>query len=81
MAQFRATISGQRGEASRFGSKASGLRVTANGWNAGVRVIARHVDGQDVFTVYRTAGSGYSLATQEIATIIDGQIIPSAVTA
>jgi hypothetical protein len=58
MARFRATIRGQRGEASRLGSKGSGLHVTANGWNAGVKVLA-HAGGEvdDAFDVYLTSGS------------------------
>jgi hypothetical protein len=57
MAQFRATISGQRGEASRLGSKNSGMSALVNGWNSGVRVEARHIDGMDCFDVYATGGS------------------------
>jgi hypothetical protein len=69
MAQFRGTIEGQRGQASRLGSKSSGLRVTANGWNAGVTVIASHVNGHDVFYVYATSGSGYGRSDRLIATV------------
>lgn len=60
MAQFRATIQGQRGVASRLGSKTSGLEVTANGWKLGIRVSVRHnkETGQDIFAVYKTQGSG-----------------------
>ena len=67
MAQFRATIQGQRGVASRLGSKKSGLEVTANGWGVGVRVSVRHSEetGQDIFCVYKTQGSGYN-AGQEV---------------
>lgn len=58
MAQFRATIQGQRGEASRLGSKKSGLTVKANGWESGVTVYARvDADGNDVFGVWQTCGS------------------------
>lgn len=69
MAQFRATIKGQRGEASRLGSTSSGLSVTANGWTAGVKINAYHRSTthvgpkeqtqveEDVFDVFLTAGS------------------------
>lgn len=57
MAQFRATIQGQRGEASRLGTKNSGLRVTANGWDCGIAVQVSHEHGKDVFRVWRTSGS------------------------
>ncbi len=43
MARFRGTIAGQRGAASRLGSKSSGLTVTCNGWDNGVLVEA-HAD-------------------------------------
>jgi hypothetical protein len=58
MARFRATIQGAQGEASRLGNASSGLRVDANGWDAGVR-IAGFVDanGVDCFGVYMTGGS------------------------
>lgn len=57
MAQFRATISGNRGAASRLGSKASGMRIRANGWNVGAIVVLTHEHGKDVVRVYRTGGS------------------------
>ena len=60
MAQFRATIEGQRGEASRLGSKNSGLVARINGWHGGVRVEARHSETiGDCFDIYATNGSGY----------------------
>lgn len=34
MARFRATIRGQRGQASRLGSAASGIVANINGWNS-----------------------------------------------
>lgn len=58
MAHFRGTVAGNRGEASRLGSKDSGLFVRANGWNVGVAVSgAAHNDGKDRFDVYATSGS------------------------
>jgi hypothetical protein len=57
MAQFRATIQGQRGAMSRLGSKNSGLRVRADGWNGGVEVHANTENDRDVFAVYATSGS------------------------
>lgn len=58
MARFRAVIKGNRGAASRLGTKSSGIRADVNGWNVGVCVIAS-VDsrGNDVIRVYRTGGS------------------------
>lgn len=57
MAQFMAKMQGQRGSASRLGSKSSGLTVSANGWNVGVKVEASHRTGRDTFDVYITGGS------------------------
>lgn len=56
MARFRGTLQGSRGAASRLGH--SGLTVTANGWDVGVRVDARpgH-DDCDEFVIVATGGS------------------------
>lgn len=59
MAQFRATIQGGRGEASRLGSKTTGIDASINGWTGGVRVVAEHIDGKDIFRIFATNGSGY----------------------
>lgn len=62
MAQFRATIQGNRGEASRCGNKNSGIHATINGWHVGITVVAEYDRRQerDVFTVFKTSGSsGY----------------------
>lgn len=71
MAHFIGVVQGSRGEASRLGGKETGMRVNANGWEAGVTVRAVHIDGKDRFYLYRTAGSnGYT--SQHIATVIEG---------
>ncbi|AYB70601.1 hypothetical protein SEA_SERENDIPITOUS_60 [Mycobacterium phage Serendipitous] len=73
MAQFRGTVQGNRGEASRLGSKNSGLDVSASGWNVGCKVTVRHEDGRDVVRVWRTTGSnGYGHSTKLIASFADG---------
>lgn len=61
MARFRATISGQRGMASRLGSKKSGMVVTVNGWHKGITVVASvNSKDEDVFDIIHTKGScGY----------------------
>lgn len=58
MAQFYADIQGNRGEATRAGSKASGISGHIRGWHVGAFVDVRHEDGHDVVRVYRTGGSG-----------------------
>ncbi len=72
MAQFRAQIIGNRGVASRLGSKDSGLRAQMDGWTGGVTVRANHWpkgsraaeaiaggNAVDVFDIYATKGSGF----------------------
>ncbi len=60
MARFRATIQGQRGEASRLGSPKTGIQARINGWEAGVEVAARAVGDTDVFNIFATNGSNGS---------------------
>jgi hypothetical protein len=58
MARFRATIKGARGEASRLGDAATGLTVTVNGWDLGIRAIAGTTGADaDVIDVFITGGS------------------------
>jgi hypothetical protein len=57
MSQFYASIQGSRGEATRQGSKNSGIVGHVRGWNLGCRVEMSHEDGRDVCRVYRTGGS------------------------
>jgi hypothetical protein len=59
MAHFRGTLQGMKGEASRYGSKASGMRVTANGWDIGATVELSHdpKTGKDTVVISITRGS------------------------
>lgn len=73
MAQFRATIQGQRGGTSRLGSKRSGLNTTTNGWNIGVRASLSHVyrpagDTEDLLVLFITGEShdGETMAQIEL---------------
>jgi hypothetical protein len=61
MAQFRATIQGNRGEASRLGSKDSGINSSTNGWDIGGDVTIRYEPGQDrdVVRMFLTGGSNH----------------------
>lgn len=47
MAHFYGSIQGQRGEASRLGSKASGLRVVAASWQGAIQTYLYERDGED----------------------------------
>jgi hypothetical protein len=57
MAHFRGTVEGGRGKASRLGHASTGLTVTANGWDSGVRVTMSVRDGVDWTTITLTGGS------------------------
>jgi hypothetical protein len=78
MARFRATAHGNRGEASRLGTTASGIVVTCDGWDDGVKVIGR-VDetGLDVLDVYATGGSNARLALTHVGTMRRGAWVPN----
>jgi len=74
MAQFRGTIKGTKGEASRLGDKKDGLTITLSGWNLGVKVEAKHnaITSKDYFVISVTGGSNGS-GCQEIATLKEGE--------
>ena len=58
MAEFYATIQGNRGEASRMGSKASGIEGHIRGWNEGARVSCFVDDqGRQCVSIRLTGGS------------------------
>jgi len=59
VAQFRATIRGSREEASRLGTKKSGIEAHINGWSAGVAIYAAHdvSNKEDRFSIYITSSS------------------------
>jgi hypothetical protein len=59
MAQYYANIQGNRGEATRMGTKSSGLHAHVRGWNIGVRVSVSwdEVNKKDIVTIYQTSGS------------------------
>jgi len=71
MAHFRATVRGNRKEASRLGTLKSGIVATVNGWNAGIRVEA-YAEERDVFRIYRTGGSNARTTPVLIATVHEG---------
>lgn len=57
MAQFYGNIQGNRGEATRMGTKDSGFYAHIRGWHVGARVTLDHIDGRDVVRVFKTGGS------------------------
>lgn len=75
MAQFRATIQGQRGQASRLGSKSSGIRTRTNGWHSGVLVEGRAHDSGDQFRIFATGGSsGAGMEYLGAVMVLDGKV-------
>ena len=60
MSHFYADVQGNRGEATRGGSKDSGIYGHIRGWHTGAKVECHHDDesGKDIVRVYRTGGSG-----------------------
>lgn len=57
MAQFRGTVEGNRGEASRLGHKTSGLVTECNAWDIGIKCQAHHRNGEDVIEIMVNGGS------------------------
>lgn len=76
MSHFYADIQGNRGEATRCGSKDSGIQGHIRGWNVGAFVVCGY-DKQtdsDVVIVYATKGSSGYGAQNEVFRIVDGKI-------
>jgi hypothetical protein len=59
MSQFYADIEGNRGQATRMGTKKSGMDGHIRGWNVGCRVWMRYNEetGQDECSIDLTSGS------------------------
>jgi len=81
MAQYRAEIKGNRKEASRLGTKESGMSAEINGWQSGVEVEAtfNEATGEDEFHIQITAGSdGQESEKRDIGKVtrdIDGNVV------
>jgi hypothetical protein len=78
MAHFRGTIRGQRGQASRLGSKASGLAVVAQSWEGQIKVTLWHTTAGDKVEVVlsRHGGSDSKLLYHGFACDWQGDIKP-----
>ena len=57
MAHFRAVIKGQRGEASRLGSKTSGIRARVQSWGYDILIDATHCS-EEAAKRDKTLGAG-----------------------
>jgi len=78
MAHFYGTVDGKaRTTASRLGSKNSGLMVTCNGWESGVRVEANYHENDDMdeFIVASNGGSGMGTGCGTFAIITKEEVI------
>lgn len=76
MAQFYAEVQGNRGPASRMGSKDSGMWGHIRGWHVGCKVRCYYDEALkgDVIEVYRTGGSsGSSQHEHLIARLFEGE--------
>lgn len=71
MGHFYAEIQGNRGPASRMGSKKSGMWAHIRGWRIGAEVVLEHDEEYecDVVRIYKTGGSGAN-RTRELITEI-----------
>jgi hypothetical protein len=71
MAHFIGEVQGNRGNASRTGSKKSGMQAHIRGWNLGVKVVCRHNSktGKDEIHITQTGGSNGQYAEKHITTI------------
>jgi|ETNvirnome_2_130_1030620.scaffolds.fasta_scaffold03350_6 hypothetical protein len=57
MSHFYASIQGNKGEATRCGTKGSGIQSHIRGWDSGVQVGALHGEKGDRFIICITDGS------------------------
>lgn len=75
MSHFYGTVKGARSEASRQGSKTSGIEGHIRGWNIGAKVVC-FVDnkGQDKVAIYLTSGSNGSKLSKTIGVYTEGDL-------
>jgi len=72
MAHFYGSIQGNRGEATRMGTKTSGIEGHIRGWNIGCRVVIGHDDeGNDVVNVYLTSGSSGMRSSKHLGAYVE----------
>lgn len=77
MAQYMGTVQGNRGGASRLGSKNSGMDATARGWNIGgsVWVSYNEKEDRDEVTITLDGGSNGGMFKEILGTFYkDGEV-------
>ena len=57
MSHFYGVLTGSRGQATRCGTKNSGLNTTAAGWKGAIEVYLTEVNGVDHYAIYLTPNS------------------------
>ena len=73
MAHFYGEIQGNRGEATRMGTKNSGFRGHIRGWHIGVSIECSYNEelGKDVIRIYKTGGSAGYCSNEFITELIE----------
>lgn len=63
MAHFYGELQGTRGEATRLGTKTSGLRTTAASWDGAIKVYLEHDErtGKNTYVVRETKWHGHGV--------------------
>ena len=78
MAHFYASIQGNRGEATRMGTKSSGIDGHIRGWTSGVKVYGHYDETHDFdhFDIYLSSGSNGHYSDEFIGSFrrIDGVV-------
>lgn len=76
MSRFYASIHGNRGEATRQGTEASGITGHIRGWEVGIKVEGFvNGEGNDAFRVYLTGGSGHFGKHKLIGEFTEGEVL------
>lgn len=75
MAHFYASIKGRAGEATRMGSKKSGIQGHIRGWHIGCQARCWHDEetGLDKVTIYVTRGSSNESVCKCLGTFTEGE--------
>ena len=75
MGHFYGEIQGNRGEATRMGSKKSGFNAHIRGWNIGVRIYCKYNETteKDEIYIYKTGGSNGNESDKLIHKIVEGE--------
>lgn len=79
MSRFYGSLQGNRGTATKCGSKNSGIVSHARGWNIGARVTCfEGTDGKDWVTVNITGGSSNNSCLKSLGTyrVVNGKLEP-----